>query len=253
MRRLTRHALPKALANYLTKKQAEVDDGRPARPLWKDARQTKTMEKVAGVLRQMVGRRARCMFCEDSRGTDMEHFKPLAKYPESSFVWENLLWICTPCNRLKGDRLEFDGAGRPLLIDPTREEPWTFLYFDSLTDQVTARYDASTETYDPRGAHTSDSAVLSLNVQAVTDGRGATRRNLERAVRSFLGAVTQGIARDEALGELHSALDDNSGYGLLRWYFLFDGQGDEPFSSLKSVFPKEFETIAASIDRGVAA
>lgn len=62
----------------------------------------------------------RCMYCEHSEGTSIDHFWPLASHPERAFVWENLLWACSHCNSNdKRDRFPLDSHGHPLLIDPT--------------------------------------------------------------------------------------------------------------------------------------
>ncbi len=193
MRRITRPQLPPRAEGYLTRKQQRIDGGGDAEAIWKSSRQTKTIrEGVLGVLRQMAGSRERCMFCEDSRGADIEHFWPRFSYPNKVFSWANMLLACAPCNRQKGIRFDLDSLGCPLLIDPTAEDPWDFLYYDSNTGIITARFDPTTGMPNQRGRHTTDPQVLPINIQTVTEGRLRSQRNLARAVRAYLRRQRRG-------------------------------------------------------------
>lgn len=76
-----------------------------------------------------------CAYCESNiRVTSygaIEHFHPKSRYPEKTFTWTNLVLSCDRCNDRghKGDNFPLDEAGRPLLIDPTLEEPTQHLQF----------------------------------------------------------------------------------------------------------------------------
>lgn len=236
MRKLTRLPLPKRPVIYLARKQTEVDAGRHVVPLWAQARKTQAMKVVCETLKVMAGSLSRCVFCSDSRGTDVEHFWPKRRYPDKAFVWPNLLLSCAGCNSKKGERFDLDQAGHPLLIDPTAEDPWDFLYFDSATGNLAARYDPGGIPH-PKGRHTTDPAVLPLNIEAVTEGRQRSRRNLIRAVDRFL--ESSGVEDDasELRHELIEAVRNTGAYGLAEWYFLHDGQEDQPFALLKEIHP----------------
>ena len=247
MRQVARHALPPRVETYLARKQQEIDAGRPVPPTWESARRTRTMARVAQVLASMSGRRQRCMFCGDSRSTDIEHFWPKRRYPQRVFRWENLLWICTGCNRQKGDRLPLDRHRRPLLIDPTAEDPWDFLYFDGHTGNITARYDASSRLPHPKGIQTVDPTLLPLNIEAVTEGRLRTRRNLVRAVRGFLSHGASSSAGGTLEAELLEAVRDNDDYGLALWYFRRDGGTEEPFHTLRASHPDTWARIGQAV------
>jgi uncharacterized protein (TIGR02646 family) len=205
------------------------------------------MASVAQILASMSGRRQRCMFCGDSRSTDIEHFWPKSRYRHRVFRWENMLWICTGCNRQKGDRFPLDAQRRPLLIDPTAEDPWDFLYFDARTGNITARYDPSSARPYPKGERTTDPAMLPLNIEAVTEGRLRTYRNLMRAIQSFLTHMPTSINPDAAADQLHEAVRDNDDYGLAHWYFRHDGKREEPFHTLHATYPNVWDRIAQVI------
>ncbi|RTY78507.1 hypothetical protein EKA83_08815 [Pseudomonas veronii] len=72
----------------------------------------------------MATGRSRCMYCEDSMGTDIDHFWPKSVYPDQAFVWGNYLLACSYCNsNQKRTQFPLDVNGEPLLIDPTNEDP----------------------------------------------------------------------------------------------------------------------------------
>lgn len=95
----------------------------------------------------------RCMYCEHSEGTAIDHFWPCASYPERAFVWENLLWACAHCNsNEKREQFPLDAQGRPLLIDPTdaADDPATHLDLHPSTGRFigrTPKGDASIEVF----------------------------------------------------------------------------------------------------------
>jgi uncharacterized protein (TIGR02646 family) len=202
------------------------------------------MASVATTLKGMAGNRARCMFCGDSQGTDVDHFRPIAKYREQTFRWVNLLWICASCNRRKGDQFPVDALGRPLLVDPTAEDPWDYLFFDPHTGNITARYDATTGDPDPKGQQTTEETLLPLNVEAVTEGRQRASRHLRRAVRDLLSHAALDL--EAATHELLDGLPDLDDYGLLQWFFHRDGSAEAPFSELRERYPKAWASVVAA-------
>jgi len=187
------------------------------------------------------------MFCEDSRGTDIDHFWPIIPFSNKTFVWENLLLVCGGCNRTKGSRFDLDGKGDPLLIDPTAEDPWDFLFFDPDTGIIVARFNPVSGMKDRKGEHTTHLAVLPLNIDPVTDGRRRTALSLRRAVDGFLKTAKTESSRtaDELLAELQ----DHDDYGLLEWYFLRDGRDDPPFSELRTKRPGVWSQITKTLGR----
>jgi uncharacterized protein (TIGR02646 family) len=239
VRHIRRTSLPSRAASYLRKKQHEVTASN-ARAKWKAARDTKTMASVFATLTVMAGSRARCMFCSDSRGADIDHFWPIKPYHRKTFAWENHLLVCTACNRRKGDRFALDSLGLPLLIDPTTDDPWDFLFFDTATGNVTARFEVASGLPNSKGQHTSDPFILPLNVEAVTDGRRRIARNLQRAVEHFLAAHSQ----DGSVDRLLYAIRDNDDYGLAIWYFHREGAREAPFSALRSSNPDVWSMAA---------
>ncbi|HVT09056.1 MAG TPA: HNH endonuclease [Polyangia bacterium] len=110
----------------------------------------------------MAAGRQRCMYCEDSQGTDIDHFCPKSEYPLGTFDWGNLLLACSYCNS-NAKRTEFprDEEDEPLLIDPTSEDPFEHLTFVP-----------DTGTYQPQTTKGEETCrVFALNRQILSQGR----------------------------------------------------------------------------------
>ncbi len=106
MRKLDRPALAKDASDRLvslTQKVVEAADLRTkAKQLWDDRSSSgvgaAAFQTIRDTLEQMAAGRARCMYCEDSAGTDIEHFQPKALFPALAFTWSNYLLACSYCN-----------------------------------------------------------------------------------------------------------------------------------------------------------
>jgi hypothetical protein len=102
------------------------------------------------------------MYCDDSRGTDIDHFEPLERAPLRAFVWVNHLLACSFCNsNEKNRKYPVDAEGACLLVDPTAEDP---------ADHLTLRL--SVGTYDPLSSKGKETIqVFGLNRPELVKGR----------------------------------------------------------------------------------
>lgn len=248
MRRLQRRPLQANDTIALAKKQREVDAERKAGTLnvqtrWKAARRWKLMARVLRVLRDMAGTTERCMYCLDSHGTDIEHWRPKASHPEFMFVWDNLLLCCTECGRFKSDQFPSDQAGAALLLDPTVHDPWQHLDFDPRTGLLTPRFDPTTSTFDLRGEATI--SLLKFDERdAMQEQYRRTWRRLCKVVDATLIAAK--VDADRLFREL-SSFDD---HGLIPWCFSDRGARESPFRELKQLQPRAFQEIALACGAG---
>ncbi len=237
MRRVTRAALPSAAQAYLNRRQAATDQNLGLGRLnierdWKAARQTKALAVVLKSLKQTLGVRERCMYCVDSHGSDIDHFRPKARFPGHTFKWSNMLLCCTECGRFKGGQFPMAGR-RGLLIDPTNEDPWQHLDFDPDTGCVTARFDVEADDWSAKGATTV--AVLRLDRrEAMAAGYVNTYRRLAGIVQASLPSLTGGSMTAPTLLVSMRHADD---HGLLPWCFNGTGQTFWPFSELRDQCP----------------
>lgn len=69
----------------------------------------------------------KCIYCESKVSHvypgDVEHIRPKSKYPEGTFEWENLGYVCFECNNRKRDEYNEESP----FINPYEEEPSDFL------------------------------------------------------------------------------------------------------------------------------
>ena len=167
MRRLHRPSLGRKTWVWLSLRTRQVlaaeDPKARASKLWSKYSRHRYRERVREALRIMSSGVGRCMYCEDSAAQEVEHFWPKARYPERAFCWENLLLVCGQCNRSKLAQFPLDALGKPLLIDPTAEDPTLHLETSPRQGRLMARNGS------PRGQTTID--VLKLNRWELERGR----------------------------------------------------------------------------------
>jgi hypothetical protein len=110
MIRFPRQALPAVLLDVLATRQEKIDKSgaytervTTALAAWKS--KPSEFKAVRNLLRAMCSGSGRCMYCEDSLGDEIEHYRPKALYPELTFAWRNFLLSCGTCNgpAFKGD------------------------------------------------------------------------------------------------------------------------------------------------------
>ena len=243
MRRIQRVAVDKAAQTYLEQRQVKANKQLSNGSLnvereWKTARQTEKMGKVFATLQSMMGVRQRCMYCLDSHGCDIEHFRPKSSYPKWMFKWNNLLLCCTECGRIKGSQFPMDGK-RPMLIDPTKEEPWDYLDFDPITGNMTARFDLQANDFFAKGQRTVSTLQLDRR-EALAAGYVHTYQKLCIVINRFLHTPTL------TAGDLIVELLHEDERGLLGWCFKGAGQNDASFLQLKAQHPAVWQSCCTA-------
>ncbi|MGR8010471.1 HNH endonuclease [Streptomyces hypolithicus] len=144
MIRLRRVELPPDTMSHLgthTESIRQADEpSDKARALWKHTTVRRHVHPaLKSALEEMAPGHERCMYCGDNQGTDIDHFEPLIPAPLRTFEWPNHLLACSLCNsHRKRDLFPRDGDGRPLLVDPTIQEPLEHLHLVLGTGQYSA-------------------------------------------------------------------------------------------------------------------
>ncbi len=146
---------------------------------------------VRGTLLSMCSGIDRCMYCEDSAATDIDHFVPKARDPTLAFAWTNYLAACSGCNsNYKRSEFPVDGNGQSLLVDPTAEDPSVHLAFSP----TTGRYVAVDNS--PKGVESI--RVFGLNRQTLASARQDAWELLQLIIAEYAEATSQGDSRRAA-------------------------------------------------------
>jgi hypothetical protein len=160
-----------------------------ARHLWKHTTVRRHVHTVLGeALAGMAPGIERCMYCGDNQGTDIDHFEPLSRAPLRTFDWNNHLLACSLCNsHQKREAFPVDAAGRPVLIDPSSEDPAAHLHLVLAAGEylpLTSRGEATCE-------------VFGLNRGVLVRGRRKvyriTRLCIEEWLRAHESGDTEGL------------------------------------------------------------
>ncbi|WP_184754233.1 HNH endonuclease [Streptosporangium album] len=145
--------LPSDLADQLHSRAGGLRESQAdcpaARAAWKSAGAVRV--RLAGHLNAMATGIRRCMYCGDGLGTDIDHFEPLAEAPLRAFDWPNHLLACSHCNsHQKRELFPRDEDGRPMLVDPSAEDPYGHLELVLSTgtyEALTVRGDATIKVF----------------------------------------------------------------------------------------------------------
>lgn len=190
MIRLYRQSLPTSADSYLravTARISAADEGDRAtvsERAWRSKSRDRFRE-VRQTLSAMCSGVERCMYCEDSAWTAVDHFVPRAEDPLLAFAWSNYLAACTTCNsNYKRDAFPRRTDGTRLLIDPTRDEPPEHLVFSP----GTGLYDEASES--DMGAESI--RVFGLNRAMLARGRRDAWHMLQLAIIAYAHSREQG-------------------------------------------------------------
>lgn len=137
MRRIYQRKLSHRAKRMLAERRKKVldapDRAAEAARLWQQ-KSGKSWDEIRATLAAMATGVERCMYCEDSEGTDIEHFYPKSRYPEDAYEWDNYLLACSRCNsNYKRDHFPVNDEGWPLLIKPTHEDPADYIEYSPTT------------------------------------------------------------------------------------------------------------------------
>jgi hypothetical protein len=197
----------------LARRQTKVDESaNPADQAvkgWKTFR-GKARAEVLDQLQQMCSGLERCMYCEDSMATDIEHFRPKAVYPGVAYAWDNYLLACSHCNsNNKRDQFPVKG-GRPLLVDPTAVDPFEHIALSPTTGVYVALDDVGAASIE----------VFGLNRDVCVNGRISAWTSLCALIRDFDQASEEGRAR------ILTTVRNFPFQGVRRWMVSFLVAGD---------------------------
>jgi uncharacterized protein (TIGR02646 family) len=189
MRRLTRTPLSPKSEAFLAKRTSDVRSSahpkQRAAQLWQ-SQNVKAFKEIRQKLAQMASGLERCMYCEDSAGTDIEHFWPKSTYPKKAFLWLNYLWACSHCNSNQKRTVFPRSRGKPLLIDPTAEDPLDHLVLSPSTGKFAPISEKGTKSCQ----------VFGLNRGTLETGRKNAWVALQSLLPSYAKCVQEGDQKE---------------------------------------------------------
>lgn len=205
----------KATEDALKVLQKEVDDAgdyaqrvAQAKSLW-GSKTNRTVNKEAfAEIRERLAAACwgaeRCNYCEDSRGDEIEHFRPKDLFPEVAFAWSNYLYACGSCNgpknnqfavfatpgsaviteiaRKKNDPVVPPIKGDAVLIDPRTEDPLDFLRLDLETLWFQPRLGGPTASRENERAKYTIKTLRLNERESLIQGRATTLILLKSAL-----------------------------------------------------------------------
>ena len=153
----------------------------------------------------------KCMYCESKVSAidhaEIEHIKPKSKYPELTYTWENLGYVCSKCNNAKRDQYDENTP----LIDPYTEDPEVHLRA------------CHAFLYERRGSERGELtiATVKLNRPELLEKRLTRIGDIQKAINACYR--TQNLSlRESALKSLHQEADSDKEYSLFVRAFLRD-------------------------------
>jgi len=156
----------------------------------------------------------KCMYCESKISHidygDVEHIKPKSIYPQLEFVWENLGYACTRCNRqYKHDNYDITTP----FLNPFVDDPSDYI--------IASGSILFTKHGDERGDITISG--LGLNRLDLIEKRQEKINEIDKVIKACF-RTTNTILRDNALSELKKEADDNKEYSfIIKSLFVLQG------------------------------
>lgn len=226
---LSRPELSVRTHGTLARRQKRVDDADDPKVAavssWRNFR-GRARDEVVDTLQAMCSGIERCMYCEDSAGTAIEHFRPKSRFPDTCYNWKNYLWACSFCNsNLKRDEFPTNDDGDPLLIDPTVDDPSAHMLLSVSTGEYVAIDDKGKESI----------RVFGLNRQICIRGRRAAWISMLALMRDY--SRSEGPSRQLIL----QSLQHFPFQGVRQWVRYIHMTGDRA-----GVLPEDIRQILES-------
>lgn len=156
------------------------------------ARRAKWFVAVAEALASLSGFGQRCMCCSGSEATQVEHYRPKTIYPDRTFQWENLLWVCSACNQFKGNR--FDEGAPP--INPIDDRVWEYFFIDEFGN-LCSKWNPAADDLDPRAQRTIE--LLGLDREPLQESRLSRLLDLRKRISDATSLLNAGVLGQEDL------------------------------------------------------
>jgi len=191
-------------------------------------------EKLQG----LCGAGQLCMYCSSTEPSQVEHYKPLALFPELAMEYVNYLWSCDICNRTyKGSKFPPLNCAGGEILNPLDDNVWDFFYIDHTFGRLMKRIDPNTRAYFSRAESTC--TYVGVDREVVQLKRQARYKAIVREVAAIISKYRFGELDKEAAEAATESLRLEPFQADVADYFL-NGPG-----KIKAPFDEFFAIIEA--------
>ena len=164
--------------------------------------------------------------------SQVEHYRPLAIYPELAMQYDNYLWSCDICNRShKGDRFPPETEQGEMILNPLDDNVWEHFFIDEHFGRLLCRVNPATNERLPRANSTC--LVVGIDREIVQEKRTRRFRNLRRDAQRLVADFQAGTIQLAGLRNEIADLRSEPFQADVADYFLNGpGRAKEPFRSL---------------------
>ncbi len=133
----------------------------------------------------------RGQYCSSNEPSQLEHFRPLAFFPENALDYGNYLWSCDICNRTyKGEKFPPTTEPGAPILNPLDDNVWEYFFVDDIFGRLLMRIDLTTSQPLPRAVSTCN--VVGIDRENVQTKRIRRFSNLRRNALRVLGELQAG-------------------------------------------------------------
>jgi hypothetical protein len=178
----------------------EVDtDARKKRAseIYNSSRQADWFEPVITALRGLCGQGELCMYCSSTEPSQVEHFRPLALFPERALDYSNYLWSCDICNRYKGNKFPPHNHPGEQILNPLDDDVWEHFFIDDEFGRLLRRVSPATGKPLPQAVSTCE--VVGIDRENVQIKRSRRYRNLRHETEQSVAEWQAGTLSAETL------------------------------------------------------
>lgn len=203
-----------------------------AKTIYKSSRGVNWFRPVVDALRGLSGPGEFCMYCSANEPTHLDHYKPIAHFPESAMTYENFLWTCDICNHVhKQDRFPpKTETGEPIL-NPIDDNVWEHFIIDEVFGRLIPRIDANTRLPFPRAESTR--RIVGIDRETVQVRRQKRFTQLKAQVEQLIKAVQENaVPTTNLAGKIQEMTDEPYQIDVADYYLKGTGKEREPFKTL---------------------
>lgn len=196
--------------------------------MFTNRKRNKTFDAIKKCLNEMSPGFERCVYCEDSKGDEIEHIYPKNLYPEKCFDWENYVYACGTCNSPKNNKFAIfrhdngeyqevnlqpisqSPIGEIVFINPRVDNPLDFSLLD-LDDTFIFKISAPPNTREFYRADYTYNNVLRLNEQRpyLLNQRKNAYENYKSRLHRYIDKKNQGAEQPKLDRIIHNLKNEH--------------------------------------------